>query len=121
MHPSGVHSSHHHNPSAAAHCAKDFKNYVARIIWEADNDILAFPMDTYRVYCVEGAGSNAGSLSSLSSAIPEEDLTYDSLQHWGPKFEGLKELYRRPDAGFANIDVAQSHSHSEGRSFEQLH
>lgn len=99
----------------------DFKNYVARILWEADNDILALPMDTYHVYCVEGSGSNAGSLSSLSSAIPEEDFSYDSLRNWGPEFEGLKELYRRPEVGFANTDVMQSHSYSGGRSSEQLH
>lgn len=82
---------------------------------------MAYPMDTYHVYCIEGAGSNAGSLSSLSSAIPEEDFSYDSLQQWGPKFEGLKELYQRPEVGFANTDVVQSLSHTGGRSFEQQH
>ncbi|XP_027005788.2 neural-cadherin [Tachysurus fulvidraco] len=120
VHPGGVQTTHHHhNPSTASHCAMDFKNYVARIIWEADNDIMAYPMDTYHVYCIEGAGSNAGSLSSLSSAIPEEDFSYDSLQHWGPKFEGLKELFQRPELGFANTDVVPSLSHTGGRSFEQ--
>ncbi|XP_053349522.1 neural-cadherin [Clarias gariepinus] len=118
VHPGGVQPTPHNNPTATGHCAVDFKNYVARIIWEADNDVLAFPMDTYHVYCVEGAGSNAGSLSSLSSAIPEEDFSYDSLQHWGPKFE---ELYQRPEVGFANTDVMQSHSHTGERSLEQLH
>ncbi|KAF5905708.1 neural-cadherin-like [Clarias magur] len=115
VHPGGVQPTHHNNPTATGHCAMDFKNYVARIIWEADNDALAFPMDTYRVYCVEGAGSNAGSLSSLSSAIPEEDFSYDALRHWGPKFEALKELYRRPEVGFANTDVLQSQSHTGGQ------
>ncbi|TTA40571.1 Neural-cadherin [Bagarius yarrelli] len=125
VHPDGFQPTHqhHHNPSTAAHCAMDFKNYVARIIWEADNDILAFPMDTYRVYCMEGADSNAGSLSSLSSAIPDEDFSYEALRHWGPKFEGLREMYQRREIGYTNPDVVQSHSPSqrEGKSFAQLH
>uniref|UniRef100_A0A3B4CXY3 Uncharacterized protein n=1 Tax=Pygocentrus nattereri TaxID=42514 RepID=A0A3B4CXY3_PYGNA len=93
VHPGGP-LTYHHNPGCSTHCAMDFKNYVARIIWEADNDSLAFPMDTYHVYCIEGEGSSLGSLSSLSSAIPEDDFSYDYLRHWGPKFEGLSELYR---------------------------
>ncbi|XP_062848374.1 neural-cadherin [Trichomycterus rosablanca] len=112
VHPGGVPHTHQHSPSTTSPCSVDFKNYVARIIWEADNDNLAFPMDTYHVYCIEGAGSNVGSLSSLSSAIPEEDFSYDSLQHWGPKFKGLRELYRRPELGFTYTDVVQSNSQS---------
>nr|XP_040025241.1 cadherin-22-like [Gasterosteus aculeatus aculeatus] len=45
----------------------DFKSYVARIIWEADKDGEALPVDAYHVWCVEGSGSAVGSLSSLGS------------------------------------------------------
>lgn len=97
---------HHHHPHPHHHCPMDFKSYVARIIWEADNDSLALPLDTYRVYCIEGeAASSVGSLSSLGSALAEAtsgadasaDFSYESLRHWGPKFEGLSEMYRRPE------------------------
>ncbi|XP_062393955.1 neural-cadherin [Sardina pilchardus] len=104
---------HPHHPHPHHHCPMDFKSYVARIIWEADNDSLALPLDTYRVYCIEGEGaSSVGSLSSLGSALADNananaaavggadasaEFSYESLRHWGPKFEGLSELYRRPE------------------------
>lgn len=82
----------------------DFKSYVARIIWEADNDSQEFPPDSYHVWSIEGAGSPVGSLSSLGSAIShdkaeEEEgaaFSYDRLSHWGDKFEALSEMYERP-------------------------
>ncbi|KAG9342809.1 hypothetical protein JZ751_015681, partial [Albula glossodonta] len=67
----------------AASCPMDFSSYISRIIWEADRDSMALPSDTYHVYCIEGVGTPAGSLSSLESAVSEEDFTYDSLHHWG--------------------------------------
>lgn len=96
----------------------DFKSYVSRIIWEADNDSASFPMDTYNVYCIEGTGSTAGSLSSLGSAISEEDFSYDSLQHWGAKFEGLSELYRRPELAIPYMDTMPCQS--QGLSTNQI-
>ncbi|AWP15834.1 putative neural-cadherin-like [Scophthalmus maximus] len=81
----------------------DFKSYVARIIWEADNDGEALPPDAYHVWCVEGEGSSAGSLSSLG------------LSRWGPKFGALSEMYDRPRLGLsyqdAMIYIQRSHSH----------
>ncbi|XP_030639003.1 neural-cadherin [Chanos chanos] len=110
----GAHA-YHHNPGCTAHCAVDFKSYVSRIIWEADNDSLAFPMDTYHVYCIEGTGSSAGSLSSLGSAIPEDNFSYDSLRRWGSKFEGLSELYRRPDLSLTYMEAVQSQSQNQNQ------
>ncbi|XP_028281097.1 neural-cadherin [Parambassis ranga] len=102
----------------------DFKSYVARIIWEADNDNEAFPLDAYHVWCVEGSGSSAGSLSSLGSApsrrnIQEEDddggFVYDRLSRWGPKFQALSEMYDRPQLALTYRDalayIQRSHSH----------
>lgn len=103
----------HHNASCGGHCSTDFKSYVSRIIWEADNDSLAFPMDTYHVYCIEGMGSSGGSLSSLGSAISEEAFSYDSLRRWGSKFEGLSELYRRPELAVPYMDTVQSQSQEQ--------
>ncbi|XP_055019310.1 neural-cadherin-like [Boleophthalmus pectinirostris] len=47
----------------------DFQSYVSRIVWEADQHSAAFPPDTLHVWREEGAGSSAGSLSSLESDI----------------------------------------------------
>ena len=112
----------------------DFRSYVSRIIWEADNDSLALPLDTYRVYCIEGQGegaSSVGSLSSLGSALADTnadaDFSYESLRHWGPKFEGLTELYRRPELPLGTYREAvrsptptQGRGQGHGRQEQQL-
>lgn len=108
----------------------DFKSYVARIIWEADNDNEAFPPDAYHVWCVEGSGSSAGSLSSLGSVASRRNITargdeeeeddeggfvYDRLSCWGPKFQALSEMYDRPQLGLTYRDamayIQRNHSH----------
>ncbi|XP_076827668.1 neural-cadherin [Brachyhypopomus gauderio] len=116
VHPGPVLPARPHGAGTAPHCAVDFRNYVTRIVWEADREGLALPVDTCQVYCTEGTGSGTSSLSSLSSAFPEEDFCYDWLSTWGPKFEGLSELYRRPQLGFSYVDSA--HSRSGSQSFE---
>ncbi|KAE8277625.1 Neural-cadherin Cadherin-N [Larimichthys crocea] len=116
---------------SGSHSHVDFKSYVSRIIWEADNDCEAFPPDAYHVWCVEGSGSSAGSLSSLESAasrrnIPrcdeqeeqeeeeqeeeqeEQDgggFVHDRLSRWGPKFQALSEMYDRPQLGLTYRDA----------------
>ena len=113
----------------------NFKSYVSRIIWEADNDGEAFPPDAYHVWCVEGSGSSAGSLSSLGSAASQRNIStgeeeeeeeeeeggdeggfvYDRLSRWGPKFQVLSEMYDRPQLGLTYRDAVaymqRSHSH----------
>ncbi|XP_054841872.1 neural-cadherin-like [Eublepharis macularius] len=74
----------------------DFKHYVTQIIQEADNDVSSLPLDTMHFYCLEGSCSSAGSLSSLDTCSIEEDLNFDYLKEWGPKFVKLKELYELP-------------------------
>ncbi|KAM7421623.1 hypothetical protein PAMA_015666 [Pampus argenteus] len=108
-------------PGSRSHV--DFKSYVTRIIWEADNDSEAFPSDAYHVWCVEGSGSSAGSLSSLGSAEHrgnEEDedegrFVYDRLSRWGPKFQTLSEMYDRPQLALTYREavayIQRSHSH----------
>lgn len=119
-------------PGSRSHV--DFRSYVARIIWEADNDNEAFPPDAYHVWCVEGSGSSAGSLSSLGSAVShrnintgdgdqddgeeEEDdggFVYDRLSRWGPKFQALSEMYDQPQLTLTYRDamayIQRSHSH----------
>ena len=109
---------------AKSHSQVDFKNYVARIIWEADNDGEACPLDAYHVWCVEGAGSSVGSLSSLGSAASvnrpgdqgdEAGFGHDRLSRWGPKFQALSTMYDRPQLELSYRDaVSYMHrSHSQ--------
>ncbi|KAM6995518.1 LOW QUALITY PROTEIN: neural-cadherin [Tautogolabrus adspersus] len=116
--------------SSASRSHVDFKSYVARIIWEADNDSEVFPMDAYHVWCVEGSGSSAGSLSSLGSAasrrnissapcVEEDDddggFVNDRLSRWGPKFQALSEMYDRPQLALTYRDAVDymQRSHSQ--------
>lgn len=104
----------------------DFKSYVARIIWEADNDSEGFPADSYHVWSVEGSGSTTGSLSSLGSAASRQNLSdrreededdeagfvYDRLSLWGPKFQALSDMYDRPQLA---LTYREAVAHVQGR------
>ncbi|OXB79892.1 UNVERIFIED_CONTAM: hypothetical protein H355_000922 [Colinus virginianus] len=79
-------------PTSAVSSAPDFKEYVSRIIQDADNDLQDLPADTIHFYCLEGECSLAESLSSLNSVSSDGDVNYDCLQEWGSKFDKLKEL-----------------------------
>ncbi|XP_029306921.1 neural-cadherin [Cottoperca gobio] len=96
------------------HSHVDFKSYVARIIWEADNDGGALPPDAYHVWCVEGSGSAAGSLSSLGSG-PREEVEDDRLSLWGPKFQALSEMYDRPQLALTYRDAVAIIQRGHGR------
>ena len=49
--------------------------------------------DQNMIYAYEGEGSDAGSLSSISSNEVDVDLEFDYLNEWGPKFTKLSRLY----------------------------
>ncbi|KAM5138136.1 neural-cadherin-like [Mantella aurantiaca] len=49
--------------------------------------------DSLKVYDTEGAGSAAGSLSTLTSSGMDSDLEYEDVKAWGPKFYYLSKLY----------------------------
>jgi hypothetical protein len=61
----------------------------------ADTDPTAPPYDELRAYADEDAMS-VGSLSSLSSD-EEEDVEWDALNTWGPRFRKLADLYASQD------------------------
>lgn len=48
--------------------------------------------DMPHFYAYEGNGSDAGSLSSLSSTT-DADQNYDYLADWGPRFSRLADMY----------------------------
>lgn len=72
------------------------------LLREAERRGPAPPQDSLRVFCTEGAGSSAGSLSSLSSfssAGMGGGSACEDIREWGPKFERLRELYSHREAG----------------------
>lgn len=100
----------------------DLRNYVCGMVWDADHDGRATPPDSYHVWCVEGAGSPAGSLSSLGEEGQEEEregpdrgVVYDRLSQWGPKFQTLSLLYQQgpvqPAEGAADTSDATRGRH----------
>lgn len=73
----------------------------ALLLREAERRGPAPPPDSLRVFCTEGGGSSAGSLSSLSSlssAGPGGGSACEDMQQWGPKFDKLRELYSHREA-----------------------
>lgn len=76
----------------------DFGQYLSDVVRDADGHPQAVPPDSLRVFCTEGEGSVASSLSTLSSSGLDEGIVYDDIKEWGPKFEKLSELYSHVDA-----------------------
>ncbi|XP_010081471.1 PREDICTED: neural-cadherin-like, partial [Pterocles gutturalis] len=76
----------------------DFGQYLSAVVRDADCHPQAVPQDALQVFCTEGEGSVASSLSSLISSVPDESMVYDDIKEWGPKFEKLSELYSHTDA-----------------------
>lgn len=118
----------HRQEAPELHSHTHFKTYVSRIVWEADNDCEALPPDSYHVWCVEGSGSLAGSLSSLGSVASrrnaahgreegeeDEGLVCHRLSQWGPKFRILSDMYDQPQLALTYQDavayIQRSHSH----------
>lgn len=65
---------------------------------KADTDPNAPPFDDLRNYAYEGCGSTAGSLSSLASAMDDNEQDFDYLNRWGPRFQNLATMYVQHDS-----------------------
>ena len=57
---------------------------------EADNDPMAPPYDELRLYAYEGGGDTPVDLSEIEDN-EDEDINFDYLHSWGPRFE-VKQL-----------------------------
>ncbi|XP_042196330.1 neural-cadherin [Callorhinchus milii] len=79
--------------ASATVAEQDFDQYISNIIQDADQHPQMLAYDSLKVYCTEGEGSVAGSLSSLDSLPQDEELEYDYMKEWGPRFERLRTLY----------------------------
>nr|XP_031530234.1 cadherin-19 isoform X3 [Vicugna pacos]XP_031530235.1 cadherin-19 isoform X3 [Vicugna pacos] len=66
-----------------------FRRFILEKLEEADSDPCAPPFDSLQTYAFEGAGSLAGSLSSLESAASDQEENYDFLDELGPRFKRL--------------------------------
>ncbi|XP_074864923.1 neural-cadherin-like [Carettochelys insculpta] len=73
--------------------SEDFGRYLSDVVRDADQKPQALPCDSLQVYHTEGEGSVASSLSSLDSFGVDEEMVYDDMKDWGPKFGKLNELY----------------------------
>jgi len=69
-------------------------DFIADRLYDADNDP---PSNDYvRAFDFEGAGSDAGTLSSIATSS-SGDHDYDYLNNWGPEFGKLADLYGGDD------------------------
>ena len=63
-----------------------------------EHDPNAPPFDDLRNYAYEGCGSIAGSLSSLNSCHEDNELDFDYLNGWGPRFQKLADMYQHGES-----------------------
>lgn len=70
-----------------------------------DGDPVANPYDDLRHYAYEGDGNSGGSLSSLNSGSDaDEDLEFEYLHNFGPRFKKLADMYGQESDSESDIE-----------------
>jgi len=70
----------------------DVCEFIGGRLHAVNSDPSAPPYDSVREYAYEGAGSIAGSLSSLASGDESDAGDWDELSNWGPRFNKLADV-----------------------------
>lgn len=95
-HPTQTAGSGTANPETVTQKTRLLQEFIRARLQEADLDPTVPPADSLQTYAVEGSGSVAQSLSSLSSAgSSEAEQNFSFLTAWGPTFWRLADLYRQ--------------------------
>ena len=78
--------------SGTAADSADVSEFIGGRLRAVNSDRSAPPYDSVREYAYEGAGSIAGSLSSLASGDDSDGGEWDELSNWGPRFHKLADV-----------------------------
>jgi len=74
--------------------APDIATFLDQSKDRVDDDPISCPHDDLRHYAYEGDGNSGGSLSSLNSGSEaDEDLEFEYLHNFGPRFKKLADMY----------------------------